>query len=410
MSINNDVSQVLVATTPMALPAVGTTVMDLLPGQLGVFDANTNEAIDGSTLVKDYYLALGKDSDSDGIMDAVHLSAGQMIQARHVRQYTYRPHTAPQPMIIEISDYIGKCDTAYGIKLEFRNQVIYRRQGFNQFAKTYNIQTSCCGSCGCCPDGECNEVTKMFLEAINADGDDLVIAEAFAKAAISAATHGTSADYAEGDAVPIEDVDALMTFNSEQEDSSTKVCTGLRLTTKPLSVKNYCSINLGYFYPRGTVIVPSLIDGFDCEGKIETVQDVAFEEGSGYDIRQKEYHAGGWNGRPGPYVVSGGHGLPYEGIDIYANSNVKYNQISLTYDVFTVGGWQEFLNNHNTIIALPATADFDAMRDGILTILDKLTTPFGFDSLLDDAALSDPDPTVVEPTEDIDDQDLDGIA
>jgi len=368
MSINNDVSQILVATEPMALPAIGTSLFDLLPNQIGVFNASTNEAIDGSTPVKDYFIALGKDTDSDGVVDAVHLSAGQMIQSRHVRQYAYRPHTAPKPMIIEISDYIGKCDTAYGIKLEFRNQVIYRRQGFNQFAKTYNIQTSCCGSCGCCPDGECNEVTKMFLEAINADGDDLVFAEAFAKAAISAETHGTSADYAEGDVVPIEDLDALMTFNSEQEDSSTKVCTGLRLTTKPLSVKNYCS------------------------------------------IRQKEYHAGGWNGRPGPYVVSGGHGLPYEGIDIYASSNVKYNQISLTYDVFTVGGWQEFLNNHNTIIAIPATADFDAMRDGILTILDSLTTPFGFDPLLDDAALSDPDPTIVEPTEDIDDQDLDGLA
>ena len=79
---------------------------------------------------------------------------------------------------------------------------------------------------------------------------------------------------------------------------------GLRITVNGIAVNKFCNINTRYYNPRQTVIIPSLVSGFGCTGVVTTTQQAVSEEGNGYDVKQKEYHAGGWNGRPGPYKAS----------------------------------------------------------------------------------------------------------
>jgi len=81
MSTNNKVFQVLVTKGNAALPSRSATLDSLAVGQLGIFDAKTNLAIDGTTNpVRDFYLAVGVDNDGDTVMDGVNFSAGQLIQ------------------------------------------------------------------------------------------------------------------------------------------------------------------------------------------------------------------------------------------------------------------------------------------------------------------------------------------
>ena len=404
MSINNDVFSVLVTKGDQALPAVGTELSALLPDQIGAFDANTNLAIDGSVPVREFFLAVGLDRDADGAIDDVNKSAGQLIQKRNISFLDYKPHTAGQPQIMELTGYKASCDSDYALKLEFRNQEIYRLQGTNQFTHTYAIKTACCDACETCGTGNCNEITKLMKEAINLDSTGLASAEAIATEALTNATHGTSVDYAIGKVIIDADLEILVAFNNDPANVDAQVCTGLRITSSPLKVNNYCSINLKYFKPRETVILASLTEGFNCNGSITTTQNVAFEQGLGYDIQRKEYVANGWKGEV--YRTSGTTHTAIN-VEYFANKTIAYDQFALTYTQSSVAGWKKHLNNLATVIAIPATDK--VTRNAMAALLNGLT-PDGFDSLVDDVATSNVDPLVVESVDDLDDHETDGIA
>lgn len=409
MSRNNDVFQVLVTKGDQPVLAVGNQVADLAPGQIGVFDFNTNISVDGSAPVRNFYLAVGLDTDNDGVTDDVAKSAGSHIQNRNIEYYSFRPHTPGQPQKTVLKDYTAECETEYGIKLELRNQEIYRTQGYNQFTKAYSITTSCCGGCiPTCPSGDANEITKKLIEAINADGAGLITAQAVARQPLTAAQTGTVA-IATGDPVTLAELEAIMAFNAGEPDTSTFVYTDLEICTVTQKINTFCSVDLSYFYPRQTIAILTKIgdtyQGFNCTGTIEVTQEAVFEEGAGYDVKQQEYMAKGWS--ESPYRVSTLNGVA-DSKRYNADASESYDQIALTYDQFSRNAWLEYLNNEATIIAIPGT-DTNT-RDTLIPLLDLFLTPNGFDALADDAAIADVNPTVVETTTGIDDVALDGIA
>jgi len=406
MSRNNDVFQVLVTSGDQSVLGAGNSVVDLAPGQIGVFDFNTNVSINATSTPRNFYLAVGLDLDGDAATDDIAKSAGSHIQAKNIAFYSFRPHTAGQPLKVVLSDYTADCETEYGIKLELRNQEIYRTQGYNQFTKTYSIVTSCCNGCEpTCPSGDANEITKQLKENINNDPSGLVTAIALARQNLTIATHGTSANISAGAEVSDADLEVLMTYNAAQSDPADYVYTDLEITTVTQAINNFCNVNLKYFYPRETVAIMTKVAGFSCNGTVTVTQQAAFEEGSGYDIKQLEYMSKGWT--EGPYRVSTLNGVANERTFNTVVSE-KYDVIALTYDQFSIGAWLEYLNNEATIIAIPG--DNDTTRDELIAILDAQLTPLGFDALADDAALADTDPSVVEPTSAIDDVNADGIA
>lgn len=363
MSRNNDVFKVLVAKT--AMTRADQPLDSLVPGQIGVFNSETNLSVNTANPPKEFYLAVGVDNSGSGTLEDINKSAGQMIQRENIRYYNGQPYTPGQPEVVEISDFIAKCDTEFAIKLEFRNQKIYNLQGYNQFSKTYVVQAPCCGGeCDPCPPADGNELVKLFVNSINADKDGLVIAEAIDP------TSNTV----------IADLDTFIATNktvNTDDDFTNDVVAKIRLTTQPLNVYRFCDINLMYFKPRETVLIASLTAGFDCAGTVTVVQDVTFEQGSGYDVRQREYKAGGWNGRPGPYRVSELNGVASSGFRYFSETTKKYHRVNLTYDLFSIGGWQEFLNNVATEIYFEE-ADVAALTD-FLGVLEAVL-PTGFES------------------------------
>ena len=434
MSRNNDVFSVLVAET--TLKTAGKSVSELAPKQIGVFNADTNLSLaSNSTVPKGFYLAVGvADKSNPAILGDVVTSAGQLIQKENVKFYQAQKYSAGLPEIVEISDFTAKPDSEYAIKFEFRNQRIYNQQGYNQFSKTYVVKTSC----GTTSEGDPVELVTKFLEALNNDGTGMFKAEAISggtlltvttaptvagditvsigdvdiavtvaatdtaaeaatkiAAAINAATTTDAKAVASGATVQISNI-VIGTAATVDEGTTLAVVTatggnavidlatiaegvtpGIRVTTNPLAVNEFCNINTLYLKPRETVMIVSLTSGFDCGGIVEVIQDVVYEQGSGYDVRQREYKAGGWNGKPGPYRVSELNGVASNGFRYFSDADTKYNRVNLTYDQFSIGGWQEYLNNLATEVYFPVGAEAEVIK--FLTVLEAML-PAGFES------------------------------
>lgn len=365
MATTNPVFQVLVTTGDQAPLAAGNKVDNLAVGQIGVFNYHTGLSLGAASIVGDtreIFLAVGIDPDGVGSLQDINRSAGQVIQVRNAKSFTAKAYVAALPKIIDITDFKAKCETDYALKIEFRNQQIYRMHGYNQFAKTFNYFTGCCAdNCDTCVDGDCNDLALGLVKAINADADKLVVASLIDYTT----TPGTPVAVAEGAAYDTWVADV----------ANAGLCLGVRLTSQPEAVNTYSGgINLSYFSPRGTDMIVSLVEGFTCNGTVATKQELQYAEGSGYDIVQKEYVAGGWNGKPGPYRQSSVTGLEKGGFVAFATKASNYTQLSLTYDQQSVGGWLEYLNNLETIIAIPCAST--TTLTGLVAILDVIFTQF----------------------------------
>ena len=320
-------------------------------------------------------------------------SAGSHVQGKNIAFYSFRPYTPGRPMKVLLKDYVANCETEYGVKLELRNQEIYRTQGYNQFTKTYTMKTSCCDGCEpTCPSGDANEITKQLFINISNDPSGLVKANIKPRAGATLPA-GVTVD-AQGN-LTLAQVDTIMAANAAQTDPAKYVYTDLEIETVSQTIQDFCSVSLNYMYPRQTVAILTKVGDFKCSGTVTTTQTAVFEEGAGIDVKQLEYQAKGWT--ESPYRVSTVNGVADNRIYI-TDASAKYDVFALTYDQFSLGGWLEYFHNQASIIAIP-TAD-TITRNGLASILDRVAVPQGFDGLTDDAVVANVSTTVVERTTD----------
>lgn len=389
MSTNNKPFKVLVAEGDQDVLAVGKPLEELLPNQLGVFSLD-NISLDKDTVLKhrEIYIAVGKDPMNEGINTEPRFSAGQMIDTTKIDSYQYRSASAPRPMIFKIKPSTVDCGTEYSINMIFESTQIRNLLGFQPFKFSYHATTKCCSKCADCGEGDYNDLAYKFIQAINKDSNG------FAKA------HAVEA----GTSTVITDIPTFIADNAEvnaDDDATNNVLMDIVVETIPTALEKYCSINLKYRYGRQITVEPSLGMGFTCASNtMEIIQEAAIEEGSGYDLRNLEYQALGW-GKEGVYRTNTATGLA-NNIEYQSKVSEKYDMLSIGYYLDSKGGWQTFTNHFGTHIAVPAL-EKDTL-EGLAEILDAAFNR----NLQDDIGAAIDDPTVVEPTEDIDDVDLDG--
>ena len=394
MSRNNDVFHLLVTKGNQAVLAKDKKVTDLLPGQIGVFNYDTNLSFDATVAAapRNFYLAVGIDA-GNGTTGDIMKSAGSHVQGKNIAFYSFRPYTPGRPMKVLLKDYVANCETEYGVKLELRNQEIYRTQGYNQFTKTYMMKTSCCDGCEpTCPSGDANEITKQLFINISNDPSGLVKANIKPRAG-AVLPAGVTVD-ANGN-LTIAQVDTIMAANAANGNPANFVYTDLEIETVPQTIQDFSAVSLNYMYPRQTVAILTKVGDFKCSGTVATTQTAVFEEGAGIDVKQLEYQAKGWT--ESPYRVSTVNGVADNRIYI-TDASAKYDVFALTYDQFSLGGWLEYFHNQASIIAIP-TADATT-RNGLAAILDKVAVAQSFEPLADDSAAAIADPTVIERTTD----------
>ena len=394
MSRNNDVFHLLVTKGNQAVLAKDKKVTELLPGQIGIFNYDTNLSFDATvaTAPRNFYLAVGIDA-GNGTTGDIMKSAGSHVQGKNIAFYSFRPYTPGRPMKVLLKDYVADCETEYGIKLELRNQEIYRTQGYNQFTKTYTMKTSCCDGCEpTCPSGDANEITKQLFINISNDPSGLVKANIKPRAG-AVLPSGVTVD-ANGN-LTLAQVDTIMAANAAQTNPANFVYTDLEIETVPQTIQDFSAVSLNYMYPRQTVAILTKVGDFKCSGTVATTQTAVFEEGAGIDVKQLEYKAKGWT--ESPYRVSTVNGVADNRIYI-TDASGKYDVFALTYDQFSLGGWLEYFHNQASIIAIP-TAD-TVTRNGLAAILDKVAVAQSFEPLADDATAAVADPAVIERTTD----------
>lgn len=312
MSRGNDVFQVLVPKSATVAPA-GTPVASLALGQFGIFDYDTNLAVDGP--VPNFYMAVGVDSTGeDATVNDIVKSSGTHIQSKNVVSLTGQCHVAAVDKVVSIKGFSVNCEEDYGIKLEIRNQEAYRLNGYNQVVKNYVVNSGDCVPCATdCPDGDCLAVVDALIALINADPDGVVTASK----AGSTVTDGVCTD-------------------------------GITLTVNPAAFKRFCDINLNYFFPHQTDVI---VTPLNISGTMTVDTDMVYEEGSGYDIKQLEYEAGGWNGKPGIYRVSELNGTAREGFMYFADGSKKYDMVHLSSDQHSISGFRGDMSFIRTIVA-----------------------------------------------------------
>jgi hypothetical protein len=385
---NNDVFQVLVTKGNQAVLGAGVDIATLAVGQLGAFDANTNVSIGAATnpMPRDFYLAVGVDKTGSGTLEDIRTSAGQMIQKKGITAYSFKPHSAGRPKIVKVGEYTGIVgDTDYGIKVEFRNSRISNVQGQNTFTKSFVVRT---------PTGttDANVLTKLLVNEVKLDVTKMLSAVITARQPLTALTHGTSVDYADNAVMTEADLNALILFNKTAIEAN-KVYTDFTLQSTAVPGITNFQTNLGFYKFLETNITVSAVEGFNSNVTVSTVQELAYEEGSGRNVKHKEYHSSSYNGS-GPYVLSETTGMAKGDILYLAVDAVKYDQFALEYFMKSESGWLEYENTLSTFIAVPATET--VTRASVATLLDALVVGGAFEPLADDAAAANVGPTVVE--------------
>jgi hypothetical protein len=324
-----------------------------------VFNRHTGAALSTTSNVadsNDFFIAVGINRDGGNTLQDLNQSAGQFIQANGVTGYTLRNYSAALPKIVDITNFKIKCDTEYGIKVEFRNSAVYLEYGYTQFTKSWQAVSGCCTEdcVDCDAAGDCVELAGQLIDQINNDPDKLLLAQYI--------------DYTTDPENPV--VVAAADVAQWKEDNA-DLCLGIRLTSIPVSMDTYGSINLQYYNPRGTNILVMPNEGFACNVTTTTVQELKYEEGNGIDLQEMEYVAGGWNGKPGPYRVSEVTNSPRKGIEYFASATGKYHQLSLNYDLESQSNFRQYQNNLMTVLAVPC-ADTTATLAPLVAILDRI--------------------------------------
>ena len=311
MSRNNDVFQVLIPTVAPSLLAAPATIDALAPGAIGFYDFEDNTPIDPTGTIPKKFFAVVKNPDDIDIRK----SAGTHITGVDVVSSTVQAYVAPVDMVVTLPLKVIEVNSEIGVKIEIRNQEAYRLNGYNQVVKNYIVPTSTSSDCDTtCEDVNCAVTLQALVDLINGDEDAVVVATS----TVPSDCDGTTLD---GELI---------------------------LTVKPGTLTDWCNVNLGYFFPHQTEVVTTVIDGF---GPAVTTTAMVYEDGAGYDVKQLEYEAGGWNGQPGPYRVSELTGTALGSFQFFADISTNYDIIQVGYDLNSISGWRGDSHFARTIFA-----------------------------------------------------------
>ena len=399
MSKTNPVFRVLVTKGNKQVLAGNKHVSELEPGQIGVFDTEAHKALDGTKKVKSYYIAVGVDTDGDGKTDDIVKSTGNSINPFNITSYTFKPHSAGKNMIVVLKDYIAKEDSLYGLKFTFNNARLQDFNGVNLFTKNYIVKSPCKTPCTKgCPSADANIITKKLYEIIAADEDGLLQVRIKPRGTVTAAGVTPVGGY-----ITLADVDKLIAYNKTQTDSSAWLYSDLEFETVPSAIKKLCGYNETYTYPRQTNVLVSKVEDFECTGVLEITQKLAFEQGSGHEVRELEAIQAGWLGT---MYRATSNGIA-RGFAAHSEVTTPYDMVALSYNGVEVNNHENYQFAQTTFIAVPE-AD-TVTRDAIVGLLDKLNTK-PFDELADDATAANTTETAVEEASTANDVTKDGLA
>lgn len=345
----NPVSSVLFPTGDLL--AVGDGIEDLGVGDIGVFDADKNLAINaaGAPNVRAFYVAVGLEGNR------VARSSGQSIRVDNVLFYEGQCHTECTPQVSEITDFNNiACGRNYAVRFVVSDPEGFINYGYQPINKTFVINTDNCPVCEDCEAADCNQFAVAFRHAVNNDPEGLFTVGIFAATDTNRATDLTDAQVLALQACPV-----------------------IQVTSNCGEIKDFCKIPENYTFPRGTRVDIAFPEWESAIPTVQVTQALVYEQGAGYDAKFKEFVAQGFDGSPYRITESG---VQFGG-NFQAKVGSEYITINIGNKFVSNSNPSELNNGGTTAIYLDCdggyitalTQIFDALLPGFAPLHGKLS-------------------------------------
>lgn len=166
---------ILVSKGDLALVPVGTKLyntdgsMNILPGQLGIFNASNHIAVDATSIVdkKNIYFAVGVDTNGNGVADSVRKSAGEIINKCSIDAASAEPPREECPEIWDFAFNCVECNDTYSLKVQADGVEwwpFFEKEHLPTFK--FPVVTTCCSECGDNCDEPIYNCSKWVEEVI----------------------------------------------------------------------------------------------------------------------------------------------------------------------------------------------------------------------------------------------------
>lgn len=350
MSINaNPVTSVLFPTGDLL--SAGDGLEDLGVGDVGIFDADTNLAINagGAPSVREFYIAVGVDTTGDGTVDYVAKSAGESIQVSNVNNYASQCYSECTAQVSEFEGYSVTCDNDYIVKLVVTDPEGFINYGYEPVYKSFVVRTSACEDCEDCGEGSCQQFALDLQTAINDDPEGLFTVNLYNITDSSRAT-------------PLNEAQVL----------ALETCPVVEITGNCGQIKDFCKIPENYTFPRGTKMEVTFPDWDTPVPEVVVTQELSYEEVAAYDAKFKEYNAHGFNGSYYRLTKSGVQFGPAYQTDLSA----EYIAINLGNAFHSHSNPSVLRNGATTTIYMNCDEGDGASAEDVATVLDALLPNF----------------------------------
>lgn len=324
MATRKDVnSRLFIVDKSKQLFASGFTIDNLLPGQIGMFDASTGKSVASDTPeVEVFYFAMGVGTGST-LTDIICSPEIQRSATYAIETNCFTPYVPP---IKAIKDFNPSCDTTYSISVLVRTDMSKSFVGARPISKSYPVLTACCDDPCACGGGNCNDLAVRYAQAVMSDPDKLVTCYLVA-----------NADANDPDATRIDPfdqaaIDAAITAGGDG------FCLALQFEPNLENIATYCSLiystngenwdNAGL--PAFTFDLATTV-GHKCMGTIINVRDAVYPSMTLADINLQEYFQQAYiGGLPnGPYRALS-TGQPTTDYKIQPKFGTDYSVLSIT--------------------------------------------------------------------------------
>lgn len=262
------------------LPTV-TTTYNILPGQLGVFDANTRKAVTADEITQlrgNIFFAVGVDKDGDGTTDDIISVPGDVINTCGITRATAEPYRASQTEIVDLLFDCAECGGEYIFGIEVKDNMLrrfYQQQRDPQ--DIYAVKLNCCGDC----EGEEPAITcSAIVDAVQCE---------YNRRKKQPHSPLFTFPYYTITETPEESLTVTLNGGCPDEEEKTFTC-GIRVTgIAPQRICNCFDPELFKTYKAGSKICIYPKSGFNCGTYyVNTVQTLIYSEGGGDEIQHRE--------------------------------------------------------------------------------------------------------------------------
>jgi len=390
------VTSVLVTKGDQPIVAVGTTIDQILPGQIGFFD-EYGVAVDATTVldISKLMLAVGtnKGTLTGAQADGYITSAFRHIDLTDRYIANAKCYSPSQDEKWIVSGFDICCDKTYTLRVNVQSGMLYNFRGFLGLERSHTVKARCCKtSCATCDPVEvtpdCKQLVIDLYHNIN-----------------TAANVYYKAEYVDitNPAAPVVLTEAAVLALTDCDNL------GLQLETIPEKMAEYCCIDLNDYYRKAVKLELKFTDELECVAKAERIQEVALEQNSGEQVWQvfEEYALIQQAAPTSWYQFSHLTPLPISHPKGIVDKSEKYTVVNIQHDSTFHNSHHSFVNRFNTIIAIPCTDS--ATTAAVAALLDAAIAKRGQEKLATVLGTCGCSTAPIE-VSDIDDTKVDGIG